>query len=207
MVMEYRADIDGLRAVAVSAVVAFHAFPALVPGGFVGVDVFFVISGYLITGFILHRQKRGSFSIKEFYIRRARRILPALALVIAVTLAIGWFVLFPAPYEGLGLHALASALFVPNRVYWGESGYFDVAAETKPLLHLWSLGVEEQFYLVWPLLLMLLRQCKGRLTAILLMLAGPRGHHPARAVAVVAAKPACHCIQVLVGFRRAAGSP
>jgi peptidoglycan/LPS O-acetylase OafA/YrhL len=165
MAKDYRADIDGLRAVAVGLVVAFHAFPALVPAGFVGVDVFFVISGYLITGFILDRQKSGTFSITEFYIRRARRILPALALVIAVTLAIGFFALLPASYTRLGLHAVAGAFFFPNLVYWGEAGYFDVAAITKPLLHLWSLGVEEQFYLVWPLLLMWFWRRKERLTA------------------------------------------
>ena len=167
MAQEYRADIDGLRAVAVGIVVAFHAFPALVPAGFVGVDVFFVISGYLITGFILDRQQSSAFSITEFYIRRARRILPALALVIAVTLAIGLFALLPAQYKKLGLHAVAGALFFPNLTYWSEAGYFDAASITKPLLHLWSLGVEEQFYLVWPLLLMLLWRQKAWLVPML----------------------------------------
>jgi peptidoglycan/LPS O-acetylase OafA/YrhL len=163
----YRADIDGLRALAVALVVAFHAFPAAVPGGFIGVDVFFVISGYLITGLILDRQAANRFSIKDFYVRRARRILPALAIVILATLVIGWFVLLPLPYERLGLHAVASALFFPNLVFWSEAGYFDVAARSKPLLHLWSLGVEEQFYLVWPLLLVALRRWKAP-TAIVL---------------------------------------
>jgi peptidoglycan/LPS O-acetylase OafA/YrhL len=167
---DYRADVDGLRAVAVALVVAFHAFPAAVPGGFIGVDIFFVISGYLITGVILDHQAVNSFSIKSFYIRRARRILPALAIVISATLVIGWFVLLPAHYERLGLHAAASALFVPNLVYWSEAGYFDVAAKTKPLLHLRSLGVEEQFYLVWPLLFVLLRRWKAQPTKILCVL-------------------------------------
>jgi peptidoglycan/LPS O-acetylase OafA/YrhL len=164
---DYRADIDGLRAVAVAFVVGFHTFPLSVPGGFIGVDVFFVISGYLITGLILDLQRAGSVSIKAFYIRRARRILPALGVVIAATLIIGWFVLFPLPYERLGLHAVAGTLFFPNLVYWSEAGYFDGEAITKPLLHLWSLGVEEQFYLVWPLLLVLLRRWQSQRTAIL----------------------------------------
>jgi peptidoglycan/LPS O-acetylase OafA/YrhL len=167
MANDYRADIDGLRAVAVALVIAFHIYPVSVPGGFIGVDVFFVISGFLITGLILDQQAAGSFSIRDFYIRRARRILPALAVVIAATLIIGWFVLFPPTYEKLGLHAIASTFFFPNLVYWSEAGYFDAPSKTKPLLHLWSLGVEEQFYLVWPLLLVLLRRWKAQPTAIL----------------------------------------
>lgn len=159
---DYRADIDGLRAVAVILVILFHAFPAAVPGGFIGVDVFFVISGYLITGLILRSQEEGKFSIKGFYVRRARRILPALSVVLAATLIIGCFILLPVPYEKLALHALASAFFVPNFVFWSETGYFDGVALTKPLIHLWSLGVEEQFYLVWPLLLVILRRQKVR---------------------------------------------
>jgi peptidoglycan/LPS O-acetylase OafA/YrhL len=153
---DHRPDIDGLRAVAVVLVVLFHAFPGVVPGGFVGVDVFFVISGYLISGNILSRVETKSFTLSDFYVRRARRILPALALTIAATLAAGWLLLAPPAYGTLGLHALAGTLFFPNFIFWHEVGYFDAAAETKPLLHLWSLGIEEQFYLLWPLLLMLL---------------------------------------------------
>jgi peptidoglycan/LPS O-acetylase OafA/YrhL len=167
MANAYRGDIDGLRAMAVAMVVAFHAFPTAVPGGFVGVDVFFVISGYLITGLILDEQATGSFTIKRFYVRRTRRILPALAVVIAATLVIGWFALLPVPYERLGLHATAGALFFPNLVYWSEAGYFDVAAKAKPLLHLWSLGIEEQFYLIWPLFLVALRRWKANPAPIL----------------------------------------
>ena len=152
----YRADIDGLRALAVVLVVAFHAFPGVVHGGFIGVDVFFVISGYLISGNIFSSINSGTFTLAGFYIRRARRILPALAVMIAGTLAIGWAVLSLSAYEALGLHALAGTLFFPNFVFWNEVGYFDPAAETKPLLHLWSLGVEEQFYLAWPILLVVL---------------------------------------------------
>jgi peptidoglycan/LPS O-acetylase OafA/YrhL len=153
---EYRADIDGLRAVAVVLVVAFHAFPTVVTGGFVGVDVFFVISGYLITGLILSDLRASKFSFARFYARRARRILPALAVVLAAVLVLGWRRLLPAPYQSLGLHAFASTLFFPNLMSWSEVGYFDVAADKKPLLHLWSLGVEEQFYLVWPAVLLIL---------------------------------------------------
>jgi peptidoglycan/LPS O-acetylase OafA/YrhL len=154
---DYRLDVDGLRAVAVSVVVGFHAFPALMPGGFVGVDVFFAISGYLITTLILVHQSAGIFSLRRFYARRARRILPALAIVLTATLAFGAFLLLPHALRKLGLHAIAGALFVPNFVFWSETGYFDTAAVTKPLLHLWSLGVEEQFYLVWPLTLIVIR--------------------------------------------------
>lgn len=152
----YRPDIDGLRAVAVVLVVMFHAFPGVMPGGFVGVDVFFVISGYLISGNIISRIETGTFALRDFYVRRARRILPALALTIAATLATGWLLLAPPAYGTLGLHSLAGALFFPNLIFWHEVGYFDTAAEAKPLLHLWSLGIEEQFYLLWPVLLMIL---------------------------------------------------
>jgi len=149
----YRPEIDGLRAVAVVSVVLFHAFPTLLPGGFIGVDVFFVISGYLITGIIAQPVNGGTFSFRDFYSRRARRLFPALTVVLLTVLVVGAFILMPLQYRSLGYHALAGSLFVPNLVFWNEVGYFDVAAEFKPLLHLWSLGVEEQFYLVWPILL------------------------------------------------------
>jgi peptidoglycan/LPS O-acetylase OafA/YrhL len=151
----YRADIDGLRAVAVTAVVAFHAFPGLAPGGFVGVDVFFVISGYLISGILLESLERGTFSFRGFYARRIRRIFPALLVVLAVFLAFGWFALTPDEYRRLARHSSAAAGFVLNFVLAREAGYFDVAAALKPLLHLWSLAIEEQFYIVWPLVLYL----------------------------------------------------
>lgn len=149
----YRPDIDGLRAVAVAVVVAYHAFPLLLPGGFVGVDVFFVISGYLISGIILSALGEGRFSFAHFYARRIRRIFPALAVVLAAVMAAGWFVLYADDYQRLGRHVAAGAAFASNFVLWRESSYFDAAVELKPLLHLWSLGIEEQFYLVWPLLL------------------------------------------------------
>ncbi len=148
----YRQDIDGLRAIAVIAIVAFHAFPSLIPGGFVGVDIFFVISGFLITSLILQKQHNKIFSLTEFYASRIRRIFPALILVMSASLAFGWIALLADEYKMLGKHIAASAVFIPNFIFWSESGYFDYAAATKPLLHLWSLGIEEQFYLLWPLL-------------------------------------------------------
>lgn len=152
---KYRADIDGLRAVAVLAVVGFHAFPDAIKGGFIGVDIFFVISGFLISTIIIEGLKSGTFSFADFYTRRIRRIFPALFVVLAACLALGWFTLLADEYMQLGKHIAGGAGFVSNFVLWKESGYFDSAAETKPLLHLWSLGIEEQFYLVWPLLLWL----------------------------------------------------
>jgi len=150
---KYRPDIDGLRAIAVLSVVAFHAFPSLIPGGFVGVDVFFVISGFLISSIILGSLEKNSFSFVEFYSRRVRRIFPALLLMLAATWAFGWFVLLADEYMQLGKHIAGGSVFISNFVLRAESGYFDNSADTKPLLHLWSLGIEEQFYLVWPLIL------------------------------------------------------
>jgi peptidoglycan/LPS O-acetylase OafA/YrhL len=151
----YRADIDGLRAVAVWLVVLYHAWPKWVKSGFIGVDIFFVISGFLITSIILHDLERGSFSLREFYSRRVRRIFPALLTVLFVTLAFGWYVLLHHEFAQLGKHVSAAAAFLSNLILWNESGYFDNDHTTKPLLHFWSLGVEEQFYLVWPLMLAL----------------------------------------------------
>ncbi len=148
----YRPDIDGLRAVAVLAVVGFHAAPHYLPGGFVGVDVFFVISGFLITRLLLVEAERGTLTLAGFWSRRVRRIFPALFTVLAATLAAGWYLLLTNEFTSLSRHAVASAAFVQNVVLWRETGYFDTAAELKPLLHIWSLSVEEQFYLLWPLL-------------------------------------------------------
>lgn len=150
---KYRHDIDGLRAIAVLAVVAFHAFPSWFKGGFIGVDVFFVISGYLISTIIFENLDRGTFSFAEFYARRIKRIFPALILVLVACFAFGWFALLADEYKQLGKHIAAGAGFVSNLVLWNEEGYFNNSAETKPLLHLWSLGIEEQFYIIWPLLL------------------------------------------------------
>jgi peptidoglycan/LPS O-acetylase OafA/YrhL len=168
MTQIYRPDVDGLRAVAVLAVLAFHAFPQLAPGGFAGVDIFFVISGFLISGIILEGLRDGSFSFAEFYWRRVRRIFPALILVLLACLAIGWLILLPHEFRQLGAHVAAGAAFVSNVLLWRESGYFDTAAQLKPLLHLWSLGVEEQYYIVWPVALFLLR-ARPRLMLVMIV--------------------------------------
>jgi peptidoglycan/LPS O-acetylase OafA/YrhL len=153
----YRPDIDGLRALAVLAVIAFHGFPEYIAGGFVGVDVFFVISGFLISGIILDETRVGLFSLQNFYARRVRRIFPALLLVLLFSLLAGWWLLLPANLLRLGKQLAASAAFVSNFYLWFQSGYFSPDARTFPLLHLWSLGVEEQFYIVWPLIILGLR--------------------------------------------------
>lgn len=150
---DYRPDIDGLRAIAVLSVVGYHAFPAQVHGGFSGVDIFFVISGFLISKHIWEDLAGNAFSLRTFYARRVRRIFPALAVVLLACLAMGWVILSPGEYEQLGKHVTGGAGFVSNIISWKEAGYFDNAADTKPLLHLWSLGIEEQFYILWPLIL------------------------------------------------------
>ena len=166
---KYRADIDGLRAIAVLSVVGFHAFG--ITGGFSGVDVFFVISGFLISTIIFENLEKGSFSLNEFYQRRIRRIFPSLLLVLIACLIFGWFVLFSDEYQQLGKHVAAGAGFISNFILWSESGYFDTAGELKPLLHLWSLGVEEQFYFVWPIFAWLLWKFRGYLVWVTLVIA------------------------------------
>lgn len=151
----YRPDIDGLRAVAVLAVVVYHAFPELLPGGFVGVDVFFVISGFLISSIIFRGLSLGTFSFTEFYAHRVKRIFPALSVVLIAVLVFGYGSLLAEEMDLLGRHVTYSGLFAENFRLYGEAGYFDVAGQRKPLLHLWSLGVEEQFYIVYPLVLYL----------------------------------------------------
>lgn len=154
--MNYRPEIDGLRALAVLPVIFFHAGFDAFNGGFVGVDVFFVISGYLITTIILADLEQGKFSIIEFYERRARRILPVLFLVMLVTLPFAWFWLLPGDMKDYSESLMAVSVFVSNILFWRESGYFDTVADLKPLLHTWSLAVEEQFYVIFPLLLLML---------------------------------------------------
>lgn len=151
----WRSDIDGLRAVAVLAVIVFHAKVGVLPGGFVGVDVFFVISGFLIASIILNEEEKKEFSLARFYERRIRRIFPALFLVIAASAVAGAVVLAPADYVAFGRSIIAAMAFFSNFHFSHQAGYFAPAAETQPLLHTWSLGVEEQFYLVAPFVLLL----------------------------------------------------
>jgi peptidoglycan/LPS O-acetylase OafA/YrhL len=169
----YRADIDGLRAVAVAAVVFFHAFPSLLPGGFIGVDIFFVISGFLISTILLENLRLDRFSFPDFYGRRARRIFPALFIVLAACLALGWVVLVPEEYALLGKHLAGGAGFLSNLLLWQESGYFDTAGETKPLLHLWSLGIEEQFYIVWPAILWVTHKLRLSKLSVIIVIFAP----------------------------------
>ncbi|MFZ1743075.1 MAG: acyltransferase family protein [Pontixanthobacter sp.] len=159
----YRPDIDGLRALAVVPVLLFHAHVAGFGGGFVGVDIFFVISGYLITGIIAREINAGSFSIINFYERRARRILPALFAVVAFVLIAGSWLYLPGDFEGVPRSALAALGFLANVWFFMQAGYFQTAAETMPLLHTWSLGVEEQFYIGFPLMLMVIAKFAPRL--------------------------------------------
>lgn len=167
----YRPAIDGLRSIAVLGVVLYHFNPALMPGGFAGVDVFFVISGYLISLIVFRELDQGIFSFAQFYARRARRLFPALIVVVASCLIIGWYSLFTDEYELLGRHVYSAVLFVANFRLMGEAGYFDVASHLKPLLHLWSLAIEEQFYFVWPLLLVLMARLNvSRLKTLLIFL-------------------------------------
>lgn len=171
MAPTYRADIDGILAVAVLAVVGFHAFPTWITGGFIGVDIFFVISGFLISTILVGALEAGRFSLADFYSRRVRRIFPALLLVLIACAVAGWFTLLPEDYRQLAIHILGGAGFASNLLLWSESGYFDADAATKPLLHLWSLGLEEQFYIVWPLLLWAAYKLRANVLAVAVALA------------------------------------
>ena len=153
--MKYRAEIDGLRALAVLPVILFHAGFEWFSGGFVGVDIFFVISGYLITTIIITEMAEDRFSIINFYKRRARRILPALFFVMAVCLPFAWLLLVPNELKDFGQSIVSVSIFSSNILFWIEAGYFDAASELKPLLHTWSLAVEEQYYLLFPIFLIL----------------------------------------------------
>ena len=152
--MKYRPEIDGLRALAVIPVILFHAGSSLFSGGFVGVDIFFVISGYLITTIIIDELDRGTFSIVNFYERRARRILPALFLVMLACIPFAWFWLLPGEMKDFSRSIISVSFFVSNVFFWRDAGYFGAASELKPLLHTWSLAVEEQFYIIFPLFLL-----------------------------------------------------
>ena len=156
--MQFRKDINGLRAIAVIAVVLFHFNTNWMPGGFAGVDVFFVISGFLMTGIIFRGIEQNNFSILKFYVARANRIIPALAVLCLALLVFGWFYLTPLDYKALGKHVGSSITFLSNIVYWKESGYFEAASHEKWLLHTWSLSVEWQFYMIYPLVLLAMRK-------------------------------------------------
>lgn len=166
--LKYRGDIDGLRAVSILLVILFHAFPKELPGGFLGVDVFFCISGFLISGIIMNGLDREQFSFVDFYNRRAKRIFPNLALVLVASLGIGWFVLLPSEFRAVGKNTFGGAFFVSNIFRMLEIGYFDVTANLKPLLHLWSLAVEEQFYLILPVLLFAINEWGKRWNAVVI---------------------------------------
>lgn len=167
----FRNDIQGLRALAVGAVVLNHALPQAAPGGYVGVDVFFVISGFLISRIIAADIENERFSIVDFYRKRVRRIFPALLVVLLATLAAGYFMLTPAAYRELAMTAMAASFFVSNFAFYSLTGYFDGAAEFKPLLHLWSLAVEEQFYIFFPPFLMLFWRRISRAKSVMLLVA------------------------------------
>ena len=148
--MKYRPEIDGLRAIAVVPVILYHAGFEYFKGGFIGVDVFFVISGYLITLIIITEIKSGDFRLVNFYERRARRILPALFLVMAASLPFAWFWLLPSDLKAYSKSLLFVSTFSSNIFFWYETGYFNALSELKPFLHTWSLSVEEQYYLIFP---------------------------------------------------------
>jgi peptidoglycan/LPS O-acetylase OafA/YrhL len=167
---KYRPDIDGLRALAIISVVVFHAFPRWMPGGFVGVDVFFVISGYLISLIVFKSLENNEFSFVEFYSHRIRRIFPALVLVVVAAYAAGWFILLSEEFKQLGKHIAAGLGFAENVILWKEAGYFDVKTELKPLMHLWSLAVEEQFYLFYPFLIWMLWKSRINVLASIVLL-------------------------------------
>lgn len=168
---KYRADIDGLRGVAVLLVVLYHAWSKEVSGGFIGVDVFFVISGYLISSVVFTSMEAGAFTLREFWARRIRRLGPALLLVLGASLLAGWFLLLPTELEQLGRHVAAGALFVSNLLLIFEAGYFDTASELKPMLHLWSLGVEEQFYLLFPIVALVALRLRQNFLPMMVILA------------------------------------
>ena len=183
--MRYRAEIDGLRAFAVIPVILFHAGFSSFSGGFVGVDVFFVISGYLITSIIVLDLQQGKFSVLNFYERRARRILPALFCVLISCLPLAWLVLYPRDLKEFSDSLIAVAVFASNIYFWRSSSYFDTASELKPLLHTWSLAVEEQYYTIVPIILIIAWRCGrrwiglGLAIAVLSLLMAQWGSHNA----------------------------
>lgn len=174
----YRPDIDGLRAIAVLGVVFYHLGLKQFSGGFIGVDIFFVISGFLITRLILNALEEGAFSFSQFYARRARRLFPALFFTLALSALLATILFVPQDLERFGGALLHSILSVSNFYFWSEASYFGAHASVKPLLHTWSLSVEEQFYLVWPLLFcLLIKHCKVVFTALVIAALGALGFY------------------------------
>src|SRR5262245_7794104 len=171
MRLQHRPEIDGLRAIAVGGVLLCHFRSPWFAGGYAGVDVFFVISGCVITRQILRDLEGGAFSFAGFYARRSRRIYPALLVTLVGSLLVGAVLFSPDRLEELGSSVVAAALSVSNILFWSQQGYFDTSAILKPLLHTWSLGVEEQFYLLWPLLLVALAKSNRVLIGLVLLLA------------------------------------
>ncbi len=159
----HRPDLDGLRGIAILLVVVYHAAPHVLPGGFLGVDLFFVLSGLLITHQLKESFRDGTFHLAHFYIRRVRRLFPALIVVLPAVLALGWVLLLEHEYRSLGHHTVAGTAFHANLALWREVGYFDASSWHKPLRHLWSLAVEEQFYLLWPVMLWILHRLRSPL--------------------------------------------
>jgi len=160
--MEYRKDIDGLRAIAVMIIVFFHLKMPFISGGFIGVDIFFVISGFLITSIIVRDVEANSFSLSNFYERRIRRILPAYFCVTICTLIASYFLFLPDSYVDISWSVIASNLYISNFFFYAETGYFQVAPEAQPLLHIWSLSLEEQYYILLPALILFLWQYGGQ---------------------------------------------
>lgn len=169
-IIRYRPEIDGLRAFAVIPVILFHAGLSAFQGGFIGVDVFFVISGYLITSIIIDELGTGNFSLLKFYERRARRIMPALLFVVTICLPVAWLVMLPMEFKEFAQSIVAVSTFSSNILFWLQTGYFDTSAELKPLLHTWSLAVEEQYYIFFPVLVMLTWRLGKKPIAVILSL-------------------------------------
>ena len=169
--LPYRPDIDGLRAISIIAVLIFHAYPTILPGGYLGVDIFFVISGFLITQIIVTQRVRGRFSLRDFYVARVTRLVPPLLFLLLCLLPLAWLLLYELEFADLRFHMAGAAAFVTNFIQIAEAGYFDGSSASKPLLHLWSLGVEEQFYLVWPIFLGALYSVRHKLRPVAVLIA------------------------------------
>lgn len=167
--LAYKPHIDGLRAIAVLSVVFYHFFPNRLPGGFAGVDVFFVISGYLITYILLIESNNGNADLASFYVRRIKRIFPALITTFVICLSLGWFVLSSYEYLELSKQVFAGSIFSSNFLFWSQNDYFDATDDLKPLLNLWSLGVEEQFYIIWPFIIYGCSKLKSKFSIVLLL--------------------------------------